>query len=130
MPTPTAIFAALCALLALWLILALRRVTALKRAVDAELSRQRSLSTTYGRITEQWFPLMDAYPYDAQNFRFLGSPVDGVQFEEDRIVFVEFKTNRSQLSAGQRRLKRLVEEGRVTWEEFRFDDAAAAKDAR
>jgi predicted Holliday junction resolvase-like endonuclease len=80
----------------------------------------KSLSTTYGRITEQWFPLMDAYPYDAQRFRFLGSPIDGVQFEDDRIVFVEFKANRSQLSPGQRRIKRLIADGQVYWEEFRF----------
>ena len=46
-----------------------------------------TVSTTYGKISEQWFPLMDRYPYDAQGFRFLGSPIDGIQFEEDRIVF-------------------------------------------
>jgi predicted Holliday junction resolvase-like endonuclease len=63
---------------------------------------------------------MDAYPYDAQRFRFLGTPIDGVQFEDDRIVFVEFKANRSQLSPGQRRIKRLIAEGQVYWEEFRF----------
>ena len=62
-------------------------MVALQEALDDELSRQKSLSTTYGRITEQWFPLMQAYPYDPGGFRFLGTPVDGVQFEEDRIVF-------------------------------------------
>src|SRR5215831_18143243 len=61
-------------------------------------SRSRSLSTVYGQINEQWFPLMDGYPYDSQNFRFIGNPVDGVQFDDDRIVFCEFKTNTSTLS--------------------------------
>ena len=112
----------LCAVLVLLLAVAIGRARALQHALDDELSRQKSLSTTYGRITEQWFPLMEAYPYDAQGFRFLGSPVDGVQFEEDRIVFVEFKANRSQLSSAQRRVKRLVEEGYVYWEEFHFTD--------
>ncbi|MDX1935425.1 MAG: Holliday junction resolvase-like protein [Capsulimonadales bacterium] len=89
----------------------------------AELDyRKRSLSSAYGRITEQWFPLLGEYPYDPQDFRFLGSPVDGVQFEEDRIVFVEFKANKSRLSEKQRRIKKLVEEGHVYWEEFRFTD--------
>ncbi len=114
--------AGLCALLFWAWLAALRRIAALRDDLEDELSRQKSLSTTYGRITEQWFPLMDAYPYDAQGFRFLGSPVDGVQFEEDRIVFVEFKANRSDLSRTQRRLKRLVQEGHVYWEEFRFTD--------
>ena len=116
--------AALCALLALSLLLAARRVRALRDALEAERSRQRSLSTSYGRITEQWFPLMEAYPYDPQRFRFLGTPVDGVQFEDDRIVFVEFKANRSRLSEAQRRMKRLVEDGYVFWEEFHFTDEA------
>lgn len=116
------VLAGLCALLfVLWLV-ALRRIGALQGALDEADSRQKSLSSTYGRITEQWFPLMDAYPYDAQRFRFLGTPVDGVQFEDDRIVFVEFKTNRSHLSPVQRRAKRLIESGHVYWEEFRFAD--------
>lgn len=122
MEQAVAVLAGLCAVLVLLLVLTVRRIGTLRDALDAELSRQRSLSTTYGRISEQWFPLMDAYPYDAQNFRFLGSPIDGVQFEEDRIVFVEFKANRSQLSPTQRRIKALVEDGYVYWEEFHFTD--------
>jgi predicted Holliday junction resolvase-like endonuclease len=121
--------AGLCALLFWAWLAALRRIAALRDDLEDERSRQKSLSTTYGRITEQWFPLMDAYPYDAQGFRFLGSPVDGVQFEDDRIVFVEFKANRSDLSRSQRRLKRLVQEGHVYWEEFRFTDDGAAERA-
>ncbi len=133
MPPQTGIviagLAGLCALFFWAWLAALRRIAALRDALDDEQSRQKSLSTTYGRITEQWFPLMDAYPYDAQGFRFLGSPIDGVQFEDDRIVFVEFKANRSHLSRTQRRLKRLVQEGHVYWEEFRFTDDDDQDDA-
>lgn len=117
-----AVLTGLCLLLLLLLALALRRIAALRDVLDLELTRQKSLSATYGRITEQWFPLMDAYPYDARNFRFLGTPIDGVQFEEDRIVFVEFKANRSQLSPDQRRIRELVEEGYVYWETYQFAD--------
>jgi predicted Holliday junction resolvase-like endonuclease len=109
------------ALLLLFLLfLVVGRLRVLTARLDDETYRRQSLSTTYGRITEQWFPLMPDYPYDPQNFRFLGSPVDGVQFEEDRIVFVEFKANRSRLSRSQEHYKRLIEEGYVYWEEFRF----------
>lgn len=97
-----------------------RRLQIAMRLLQDERSRQRSISASYGRITEQWFPLMDRYPYDSANFRFLGTPVDGVQFEEDKIIFVEFKSNRAELSAIQKRLKRLVQAGKVTWEEFHF----------
>jgi predicted Holliday junction resolvase-like endonuclease len=97
-----------------------RRLDMLTRLLDAERTHKRSISASYGRITEQWFPLMDRYPYDSANFRFLGTPVDGVQFEEDKVVFVEFKSRNAELSTAQRRLKHLVESGRVTWEEFHF----------
>lgn len=106
-------------LIALWLSW---RVRTLSERLDEEEFAKRSLSTTYGRITEQWFPLLKSYPYDPQDFRFLGSPVDGVQFEEDAIVFVEFKANKSRLSEKQRRIKKLIEEGHVYWEEFHFTD--------
>lgn len=99
-----------------------RKIDDLLGQLDDADSRQRSLSTTYGRITEQWFPLLGEYPYDPQEFRFLGSPVDGVQFNEDSVVFVEFKANKSRLSEKQRRIRKLVEEGHVYWEEFHFTD--------
>jgi len=98
-----------------------RRLNVALALLSEEKTRQRSLSASYGRITEQWFPLMDGYPYDAAGFRFLGTPVDGVQFEEDRIVFIEFKSNTSELSTQQKRLKRLVQAGKVSWEEFHFE---------
>jgi len=87
-------------------------------------SSKQSLATTYGRITEQWAPFMARYPYNPQNFRFLGSPVDGVQFEDDRVVFVEFKSNTSRLTPGQQRIRDLVQAGKVEWLEVRFEDEA------
>ncbi len=98
-----------------------RRLNVALAMLTEERTRQRSLSASYGRITEQWFPLMEGYPYNSAGFRFLGTPVDGVQFEEDRIVFVEFKSHSSELSAQQKRLKKLVQSGKVTWEEFHFE---------
>jgi predicted Holliday junction resolvase-like endonuclease len=121
-PIPTQPLGGLCLFLLLVIALMKRRLDSLSERLAEEEARQKSLSTTYGRITEQWFPLMAEYPYDPQNFRFLGSPIDGVQFEEDRIILVEFKANRSRLSENQKRIKRLVEEGEVYWDEFHFTD--------
>ena len=45
--------------------------------------RKRSQSSKYGNLTEQFLPLADNFPWDPGNFRFLGSPIDGVQFEDD-----------------------------------------------
>ena len=99
-----------------------RKLRVVMQLLEAERTRNRSVSGLYlyGRITEQWFPLMDRYPYNSANFRFLGTPVNGVQFEDDKIVFVEFKSRNAELSTAQRRMKQLVKSGKVAWEEFHF----------
>lgn len=84
--------------------------------------RLRSQAVVHGRINEQFAPFLPRYPFDARNFRFLGSPVDGVQFEGDRIIFVEFKTNTARLNGRQQEIRRLVEEKRVEWLTFEMKE--------
>ncbi len=74
-----------------------------------------------GFTTEQWLPLAESYPWDPRNFRFLGAPIDGVQFEDDRVVLVEFKSGRSRLSDRQARIRELVQSGKVEFREVRVD---------
>lgn len=74
-----------------------------------------------GFTTEQWLPLTESYPWDPRNFRFLGTPIDGVQFEDDRVVLVEFKSGRSRLSDRQVRIRELVQNGKVEFREVRVD---------
>ncbi len=81
---------------------------------------KRSLSSKYGKMTEQFLPFLKDYPYNEQNFRFIGSPIDGVQFEDDKIVLVEFKVGGSNLTGKQKRIKELVEKKKVKFEEIRL----------
>lgn len=120
MESAIAALTALCGFLIVILLMLKSRLDRLSDQLEEERFRSRSLSTTYGQINEQWFPLMDRFPYDSQSFRFIGNPVDGIQFEEDCIVFCEFKTNLSGLSPVQRRIRDLVQAKRVHWEEFNF----------
>ena len=71
--------------------------------------------------TEQWPQLSESYPWDPRNFRSLDDPIAGVQFEDDKIVLVEFMSGRSRLSEEQRRIRGLVEKGRVEFREVRGD---------
>ena len=71
-------------------------------------------------MTEQFLPFLKDYPYNEQNFRFIGSPIDGVQFEDDKIVLVEFKVGGSNLTGKQKRIKELVEKKKVKFEEIRL----------
>jgi predicted Holliday junction resolvase-like endonuclease len=71
-------------------------------------------------MTEQFLPFLNNYPYSPSNFRFIGNPIDGLQFEDDKIVFVEFKTNKSNLSKKQEKIKELVDKKKVEFLEVRI----------
>lgn len=83
--------------------------------------RKSSLSSRYGKMAEQFMPFLKDYPYLPENFRFLGSPIDGVQFEDDKIIFVEFKTADSALSPKQKNIAELVWQKKVEFKEIRID---------
>ena len=83
--------------------------------------RKSSLSSRYGKMTEQFMPFLKDYPYLPENFRFLGSPVDGVQFEDDKIIFIEFKAANSKLSPKQKRIAELVWQKKVEFQEHKIE---------
>ena len=83
-------------------------------------SAKQSLSTRYGQISEQFMPFMGSYPFDSKQFKFLGNPIDGVQFEDDKIIFVEFKVNTSSLSQKQRNIRDLIKENKVFFKEIKI----------
>ena len=89
---------------------------------DRMLSLKKSSEVRLGKIGENLAPFTDAWPYDPSNFVFLGRAVDGLQFNEDEIVFVEIKTGKSRLSKSQKRIKELIRNGKVYFETFRVDD--------
>ena len=79
----------------------------------------KSMNVKHGKSFEQLFPFMENYHYDYRNFRFIGTPIDGLSFEDDMIVFLEFKTGTSKLSDKQRKIKSLIENKKVEWKEVK-----------
>jgi len=76
-----------------------------------------------GLVAEQFAPFSKKFNelgWDPQEFKFLGRPVDGIQFQDDEVIIVEFKTGAAQLAPRQRNIKRLITEGKVRFEEIRF----------
>ena len=78
---------------------------------------QHKITTLIGQDT-RYQEKMKYYLYDLERFRILGSPVDGVQFEEDSILFVLFKEKNVPLTKEQEHLKTLLANGKVQWFEF------------
>jgi len=91
---------------------------------------QRSRAVLGGRFSEQLAPYLPGFRYDPTEARFIGNPVDLIVFPglaaraPEKVVFIEVKTGKSQLSAVQRRIKELVERGEVAWEELRLAGAS------
>ena len=79
----------------------------------------KSMNIKHGKSFENLFPFMNKYPYEPRNFRFIGDPIDGLSFEDNKIVFMEFKTGTSKLSEKQKKIKELVELKKVEWMEVR-----------
>lgn len=87
----------------------------------------RSRAVLKGNFSEQLAPYLPGFNYPPTECKFLGKPVDFLVFRGsdekkiDEIVFVEVKSGKGKLSNVEKDLKKAVEEGRVRWEEYRFE---------
>ena len=84
---------------------------------------ERSRAVLKGKIGEQLAPLLPMFKHEPADARFIGSPVDYVVFDGYKdgdprsIIFIDVKTGKTAtLSPIERKLKRVVEEGKVRWE--------------
>ena len=93
-----------------------------KKNFDTMLSHKKSSEVRVGKIGENMAPFLKDWPYDPNRFRFLGNPVDGMQFTDDEIIFIEIKTGKSRLSKTQKKIKELVKSGKVRFATFRVGE--------
>ena len=100
-----------------------------KKEQEAEynklLGQKKSSEVRVGKIGENMAPFLEDWPYNPNDFRFLGNPIDGIQFNKDELVFIEIKTGKSVLSKKQRWIKQLVKEGKVSFATFRINERGA-----
>lgn len=98
----------------------LKKIKSIKENLQEIIFQKSSQSVKYGKLTEQFIPFTEDFPFNSANFRFIGTPIDGIVFDEDQIFFCEFKTASSQLSSKQKIIKDLVKEKKVKWFEFKM----------
>jgi len=88
-------------------------------------SLKRSFDVKKGKFVEQLAPYLKNFPYNPQDARFMGNPVDFIVFDglsEGRdvdIVFVEVKSGKANLNENERRVKEAIEKKRVKYAIFR-----------
>jgi predicted Holliday junction resolvase-like endonuclease len=101
-----------------------KKLIKMQAHIDKTMSQKKSSEVRLGKIGENLAPFVQHWPYDPNNFRFLGNPCDGVSFNLNtgKIVFVEIKTGKSKLSKSQRRIRELVQQGEVYFATFRIGE--------
>ena len=93
--------------------------------IEAELKKTifalRSAYVKFGKTFEQFAPFTKDFTEEEKNgFIFLGMPIDGVIFGKDKIKFIEIKTGESQLSTKQKKIKKMISQGSVEFQEIRY----------
>ncbi|MEW6399379.1 MAG: Holliday junction resolvase-like protein [Bacillota bacterium] len=107
-----------------------------KREVEGSIRQdavEKSRAVTAGKVREHLVPYLPGFPYNPRDVRFIGSPVDLVVFDGldegtvRRVVFVEVKTGRSELSHRERLVREAVLRQAVGWEELRLPEGRSHK---
>jgi len=107
-------------ILLILIILLFFRLRLWKSAALSLKKKHSSLAVKHGNTWEQFIPFASNFPYPSEKFIFLGKPIDGIIFNDDEIILMEFKTGNSALSSKQKQIKSLVETNKVRWEEIRY----------
>ena len=85
---------------------------------------EQSRAVLGGKFTEQMVPYFPDFKYDPTEVRFIGSPIDMVVFpglakgDPQEIVILEVKTGNAQLTPPQKKIRELIENGMVRWDEI------------
>lgn len=85
------------------------------------LHQKKSSEVKTGAIVEQLASFLEDFPYPEDEIKGLFQPVDLIVFRENEVVFVEVKSGDSQLSDKQRKIRDMIEAGKVRFEVHRVN---------
>lgn len=85
-------------------------------------SQQQSKSVRLGLISENVLPFHQDFKYNVKDLVPMFRPIDYIVFTENEVVFLEIKIGTSQLSEKQRKIRSLIELGKVRFEEHRITE--------
>ena len=102
--------------------------------VKKQKGRAQSAHTSKGQIVEKWCPFIDHPDIDpdwaSENWSFLGNPLDYIVWHwfsnkeqnltEGKIILMDVKAANSKLTTKQRRIRDLIKNGNVEWQEVRL----------
>lgn len=103
--------------------------------IKKQKGRAASAHTTKGQILEKWCPFLE-HPeidpdWEAKNWTFMGQPIDYIIFDwrndkeinvaDGKVIMLDVKSGKSQLTTKQRRIRDLIQAGRVEWRTIRLE---------
>jgi predicted Holliday junction resolvase-like endonuclease len=103
--------------------------------IKKQKSRAASAHTTKGQILEKWCPFLE-HPeidpdWEAKNWSFMGNPIDYIIFDwrndktinmaDGKVIMLDVKSGKSQLTTKQRRIRDLIQAGKVEWRTIRLE---------
>jgi len=99
----------------------MKTINSLKQELENKDKYILNAYKKFGRMFEQFVPFTKRFSKeDKENFKFLGQPIDGIIFGKDKIIFVEIKTGKSELTENQKRVRDLIQQKKVNFWEVRF----------
>ena len=113
----------------------MEEIKTLQTEVRHQKGRAQSAHTSKGQILEKWTPFLTHEQIEPQwkpeDWSFMGNPLDYVVWEwykdkeqnmrEGKIVLLDVKAAKSQLTTKQRRIRDLIKAGKVEWREIRLE---------
>ncbi len=88
---------------------------------------ERSSRILSGKALEKLVPFLKNFKHSPHDLRWLGDPIDLIAFDgisenhPQKITFIEIKSGNSELTKKQKKIKQLIKEGKVFWEEVRIE---------
>ncbi|NMC63187.1 MAG: hypothetical protein GYA55_08455 [SAR324 cluster bacterium] len=102
----------------------IRKIFALDDIGQQILEQKKSSEVRIGRIVEAISPVLKDFPVDVKkegtSLAYVGKPIDYIHFDPNvGITFIEIKSGNAKLSSDQKKLKALVNQGKISWVEYR-----------
>ncbi len=83
-------------------------------------SQKKSSEVRLGLVAETLAPFLDQFNFEPEECSFLGKPIDYISFGEEEVTFIEIKSGNAKLNKNQKRIKKQIEDKKVSWKEVRI----------
>ena len=95
---------------------------------------EKSRQVLSGQFSEQLSPYLPDFPYNPCDCRFIGKPIDFVVFDGlsngnlKGVTFLEVKSGDSKLNNNQKELKKVIDDKKVKFDEYRVPRELTKRD--